>query len=216
MGKIRNPQYRIVVADSRTKRDGRAIEYIGLYHPKEDPSRIEVNSERAQYWLSVGAQPSEPVLRILEKTGDWQKYKGLPAPPPLLVAAARTDRRARYEAESQAAAGITPPETKPAKRAAKKAAPASAGAAPAAAASAAAASAGPAAPASATPVEAVAAPVEAPPAPVEAAPAAPTPAPAAVSPAPAEPAPVADVPAPAAEAPAQTEESTGADAGTQA
>ena len=63
MGKIRNPQYRIVVADSRTKRDGKAIEYIGFYHPKEEPSRIEVNSERAQYWLSVGAQPSEPVHR---------------------------------------------------------------------------------------------------------------------------------------------------------
>lgn len=123
MGKIRNPQYRIVVADSRTKRDGRAIEYIGIYHPKEDPSLIEVNSDRAQYWLSVGAQPSEPVLRILEKTGDWQKFKGLPAPPPLLVAPERADRKARYEAESQAAAGLTPPaETKPAKKAAKKAA----------------------------------------------------------------------------------------------
>ena len=127
MGKIRNPQYRIVVADSRTKRDGRAIEYIGLYHPKEEPSRIEVNSERAQYWLSVGAQPSEPVQRILEKTGDWQKFKGLPAPEPLKVAPARTDRRARYEAEAQAAAGVmAPAETKPAKKAAKKAAAAEA------------------------------------------------------------------------------------------
>ncbi len=106
MGKIRNPQYRIVVADSRTKRDGRAIEYIGVYHPKEEPSLIEVNSERAQYWLSVGAQPSEPVQRILEKTGDWQKFKGLPAPEPLKVAPAREDRRARYEAEAQAAAGV--------------------------------------------------------------------------------------------------------------
>ncbi len=129
MGKIRNPQYRIVVADSRTKRDGRAIEYIGVYHPKEEPSRIEVNSERAQYWLSVGAQPSEPVQRILEKTGDWQKYKGLPAPEPLKVAPARADRRARYEAESQAAAGIAPAETKPARKAAKKAEPAAAPAA---------------------------------------------------------------------------------------
>src|SRR5262249_32327249 len=73
MGKIRNPQYRIVVADSRTKRDGRAIEFIGLYHPKEEPSRIEVDSERAQYWLSVGAQPSEAVQAILSKTGDWQR-----------------------------------------------------------------------------------------------------------------------------------------------
>jgi small subunit ribosomal protein S16 len=124
MGKIRNPQYRIVVADSRTKRDGRAIEYIGVYHPKEEPSRIEVNSERAQYWLSVGAQPSEPVQRILEKTGDWQKYKGLPAPEPLKVAPVRADRRARYEAESQAAAGLAPAEAKSAKKAAKKAEPA--------------------------------------------------------------------------------------------
>jgi small subunit ribosomal protein S16 len=126
MGKIRNPQYRIVVADSRTKRDGRAIEYIGLYHPKEEPSLIEVNSERAQYWLSVGAQPSEPVQRILEKTGDWQKFKGLPAPEPLKVAPERADRRARYEAESQAAAGLAAPEAKPAKKAAKKAEPAKA------------------------------------------------------------------------------------------
>ena len=106
MGKIRNPQYRIVVADARTKRDGRAIEYVGLYHPKEDPSRIEVNSERVQYWLSVGAQPSEPVQRILEKTGDWQKFKGLPAPEPLKVAAPRADRTAAYEAEAKAAAGL--------------------------------------------------------------------------------------------------------------
>jgi small subunit ribosomal protein S16 len=122
MGKIRNPQYRIVVADSRTKRDGRAIEYIGLYHPKEEPSLIEVNSDRAQYWLSVGAQPSEPVQRILEKTGDWQKFKGLPAPEPLKVAAERVDRKARYEAESQAAAGLAAPAepAKAAKKAAKK------------------------------------------------------------------------------------------------
>jgi small subunit ribosomal protein S16 len=124
MGKIRNPQYRIVVADSRTKRDGRAIEYIGVYHPKEEPSLIEVDSDRAQYWLSVGAQPSEPVQRILEKTGDWQKFKGLPAPEPLKVAAPRADRTARYEAESQAAAGLAPAEpVKAAKKAAKKVTP---------------------------------------------------------------------------------------------
>jgi small subunit ribosomal protein S16 len=107
MGKIRNPQYRIVIADARTKRDGRAIEEIGLYHPKEDPSRIEVNSERVQHWLSVGAQPSEPVRAILSKTGDWQKFKGLPAPTePLKVKAAAVDRTAAYEAEARAAAGI--------------------------------------------------------------------------------------------------------------
>jgi small subunit ribosomal protein S16 len=78
LGKIRNPQYRIAVADARTRRDGRAIEIIGRYHPKEEPSLIEVDSERAQYWLSVGAQPTEPVLKLLKITGDWQKYKGLP------------------------------------------------------------------------------------------------------------------------------------------
>ncbi|MCW1250439.1 30S ribosomal protein S16 [Acaricomes phytoseiuli] len=77
-GKIRAPYYRIVVADSRTKRDGRAIEEIGKYHPTENPSFIEVNSDRAQYWLSVGAQPTEQVMQILNITGDWQKFKGLP------------------------------------------------------------------------------------------------------------------------------------------
>jgi small subunit ribosomal protein S16 len=125
MGKIRNPQYRIVVADSRTKRDGRAIEYVGLYHPKEEPSRIEVNSERVQHWLTVGAQPSEPVIAILSKTGDWQKFKGLPAPTePLKVAPARADRTAAYEVEAKAAAGLADeakPKREPAKKAAKAA-----------------------------------------------------------------------------------------------
>jgi len=78
LGRTRVPTYRIVVADARTKRDGRAIEEIGKYHPKEEPSLIEVNSERAQHWLSVGAQPTEPVLTILKITGDWQKFKGEP------------------------------------------------------------------------------------------------------------------------------------------
>ncbi|MFB9234300.1 30S ribosomal protein S16 [Plantactinospora siamensis] len=128
MGKIRNPQYRIVVADSRTKRDGRAIEFVGVYQPKLEPSLIEVKSDRVQYWLSVGAQPSEAVQRILEKTGDWQKYKGLPAPPPLLVAPERADRKAAYEAEAKAAAGVAETPAKPAKKATKaaKAAPAEA------------------------------------------------------------------------------------------
>ena len=76
MGKIRAPHYRVVVADSRTKRDGRAIEEIGKYHPTENPSFIEINSERAQYWLSVGAQPTEQVLVLLKLTGDWGKFKG--------------------------------------------------------------------------------------------------------------------------------------------
>ncbi|MCR2785414.1 MULTISPECIES: 30S ribosomal protein S16 [unclassified Microbacterium] len=76
LGKIRAPYYRIVVADSRTKRDGRVIEEIGKYHPTEEPSFIEVNSERAQYWLSVGAQPTEQVAALLKLTGDWGKHKG--------------------------------------------------------------------------------------------------------------------------------------------
>ena len=76
MGKIRAPYYRIVVADSRTKRDGRVIEEIGKYHPTEEPSFIEVDSERAQYWLSVGVQPTEQVAAILKLTGDWGKFKG--------------------------------------------------------------------------------------------------------------------------------------------
>ena len=76
LGKIRAPYYRIVVADSRTKRDGRVIEEIGKYHPTEQPSLIEVDSERAQYWLGVGAQPTEQVLALLKLTGDWGRYKG--------------------------------------------------------------------------------------------------------------------------------------------
>jgi len=122
MGKIRNPQYRIVVANSRTKRDGKAIEFIGIYHPKEEPSLIEVKSDRVQYWLSVGAQPSEPVIAILSKTGDWQKFKGLPAPTePLKVAAPKVDRKALYEAEAQAAAGVEAPKKAEPKKAEKKA-----------------------------------------------------------------------------------------------
>ncbi len=78
LGKIRVPQYRIVVVDSRKKRDGRVIEEIGKYHPKEDPSYIDVVSDRAQYWLGVGAQPSDAVQQILKITGDWQTFKGLP------------------------------------------------------------------------------------------------------------------------------------------
>ena len=78
LGKIRAPHYRIVIADARTRRNGRAIETIGKYHPKEEPSLIEVDSERAQYWLSVGAQATEPVESLLKITGDWQKFKGLP------------------------------------------------------------------------------------------------------------------------------------------
>jgi small subunit ribosomal protein S16 len=78
MGKIRTPYYRVVVVDSRKKRDGKVIEQIGKYHPKEEPSFIEVTSDRALYWLGVGAQPSEAVEALLKVTGDWQKFKGLP------------------------------------------------------------------------------------------------------------------------------------------
>lgn len=76
LGSIRNPHYRIVVMDSRTKRNGRAIEEVGKYHPKNDPSFIEVESERVQHWLTVGAQPTEAVVAILKRSGDWQKFTG--------------------------------------------------------------------------------------------------------------------------------------------
>jgi len=99
MGKIREPYYRIVVADARTKRDGRAIEEIGKYHPKADPSLIEVNSDRAQHWLSVGAQPTDPVRKLLEITGDWQRYKGLPgAEGTLKSPAPRSDKKEAFAA----------------------------------------------------------------------------------------------------------------------
>ncbi|GGW87718.1 30S ribosomal protein S16 [Streptomyces noursei] len=101
LGKIRSPHYRIVVADSRTRRDGRAIEEIGLYHPVQNPSRIEVDAERVAYWLGVGAQPTEPVLAILKVTGDWQKFKGLPAPAPMKVAEPKADKRALFEAAAK-------------------------------------------------------------------------------------------------------------------
>src|SRR6202162_350401 len=98
LGKIREPFYRIVVADARTKRDGRAIEEIGKYHPKLEPSLIEIDSERAQYWLSVGAQPTEQVRHLLTITGDWQKFKGLPgAEGTLRTSEAKADKKDRYE-----------------------------------------------------------------------------------------------------------------------
>ena len=78
IGKIRTPHYRVVIADARTRRSGRVIENIGTYEPKAEPSVINIDSERAQHWLSVGAQPTEPVLALLKVTGDWQKFKGLP------------------------------------------------------------------------------------------------------------------------------------------
>lgn len=125
LGKIRNPQYRVAVADARTRRDGRSIEVIGRYHPKEEPSLIEINSERAQYWLSVGAQPTEPVLKLLKITGDWQKFKGLPgAEGTLQVAAAKPSKLELFNAAlAEAEGGPTAEATKPKKKApAKKAA----------------------------------------------------------------------------------------------
>jgi small subunit ribosomal protein S16 len=98
LGKIREPYYRVVVADARTKRDGRAIEEIGKYHPKLEPSLIEIDSERAQYWLSVGAQPTDPVKHLLTITGDWQKFKGLPGTEGTLrTADTKADKKDRYE-----------------------------------------------------------------------------------------------------------------------
>jgi small subunit ribosomal protein S16 len=98
-GKVHLPQYRIVIADSRSARNGRSIEEIGFYYPKEEPSRIEVKSDRIQYWLGVGAQPTEPVVAILKITGDWQKFNGLPgAEGTLRVAPPKPDKRAAYAA----------------------------------------------------------------------------------------------------------------------
>jgi small subunit ribosomal protein S16 len=106
MGKIHAPFYRIIVADARTKRDGRAIEEIGKYHPMNEPSFIEVDSERAQHWLSVGAQPTDPVRKILEVTGDWQKFKGLPgAEGTLKTAAPKADKKDAYAAAVAEALG---------------------------------------------------------------------------------------------------------------
>ena len=98
LGKIRSPHYRIVVADSRTKRDGRAIEEIGKYHPKNEPSFIEVNSERAQYWLSVGAQPTEAVVALLKRSGDWQKFSGDKSPSGIDPQPAKRDKDEAFNA----------------------------------------------------------------------------------------------------------------------
>ena len=132
LGKIREPFYRIVVADARTKRDGRAIEEIGKYHPKLEPSLIQIDSDRAQYWLSVGAQPTESVQRLLTITGDWQKFKGLPGTEGTLrTAEPKADKKERYEelvkesfAAKEAKAAAKPARSSAPKRDAKKAEPA--------------------------------------------------------------------------------------------
>jgi small subunit ribosomal protein S16 len=104
MGKIHAPFYRVVVMNARTKRDGRAIEEIGKYHPTHDPSIIEINSERVQYWLGVGAQPTEQVAALLKITGDWQTFKGLPGTEGTLrLAEPKADKTALYEAATQQA-----------------------------------------------------------------------------------------------------------------
>ena len=114
IGKIHAPQYRIVVADSRTARNGRAIEEIGIYQPMDDPSVIKVNSDRVQYWLGVGAQPTDAVAAILKVTGDWQKFKGLPgAEGTLKIAEPKASKVLAYEVAVKEAA--TEPKT-PAKK----------------------------------------------------------------------------------------------------
>ena len=144
-GKIHSPYYRIVVADSRTKRDGRAIEEIGKYHPTEEPSLMEIDSERAQYWLGVGAQPSPQVLVILKVTGDWQKFKGLPGTEGTLrVKGVAADTTTAIAAAADAAEKAKS-KASDAKAAAAKAAEADAAAAKAAEAAAAPAEAAPAA-----------------------------------------------------------------------
>jgi small subunit ribosomal protein S16 len=131
LGKMRAPHYRVVVSDSRTKRDGRSIETIGKYHPKEDPSYIEIDNDRALHWLRVGAQPTEAVEALLKVTGTWQEFKGLPAPEPMKVKAAKADKKTVFEAAAKAAMSDEPAE-RPAKKPAKKAEAAEAPAAPAA------------------------------------------------------------------------------------
>ena len=98
LGKIRSPHYRIVVMDSRTKRDGRAIEEIGLYHPKNNPSVIQVDSERAQYWLGVGAQPTEAVVALFKRSGDWQKFTGDKTPSGIDPQPEKKDKLALFNA----------------------------------------------------------------------------------------------------------------------
>ncbi|WP_018682042.1 30S ribosomal protein S16 [Actinokineospora enzanensis] len=122
LGKIRAPYYRIIVADARTRRDGKAIETIGRYSPKQEPSLIEVDSERAQYWLGVGALPTEAVEHLLKVTGDWQKFKGLPGTEGTLrVAEAKPSKQELFEAALKAAGeepttDATTPRKKPARK----------------------------------------------------------------------------------------------------
>jgi small subunit ribosomal protein S16 len=122
LGKIRQPYYRIVVADARTRRNGKAIETIGKYHPKEEPSLIEVDSERVQYWLGVGAQPTEPVQHILQVTGDWQRFTGQPgAEGTLRRAELKPDKAELFNrALAEAGEGPTTEATTPRKKSPRK------------------------------------------------------------------------------------------------
>ena len=121
MGKIRTPYYRVVVVDSRKKRDGRVIEQIGKYHPKEEPSLIEVTSDRAQYWLGVGAQPTEAVEALLKVTGDWQRYKGQPGVEGTLrTADAKRDKAEIFNEALKEAGGSTQGDATTSRRPARK------------------------------------------------------------------------------------------------
>lgn len=123
LGKIHAPQYRIVIADSRTARNGRSIEEIGIYQPMDNPSVIRVDSERVQYWLGVGAQPTEAVAAILRVTGDWQKFKGLPgAEGTLQVAEPKASKSIAFAAAAQEAAAEPKTPTKKAKAVVEEAA----------------------------------------------------------------------------------------------
>jgi small subunit ribosomal protein S16 len=121
IGKKRAPHYRIVVMDARAKRDGRAIEEIGKYNPKAEPSFIHVESDRAQYWLGVGAQPTEAVQAIFRASGDWQKFKGLEAPAPLRVKEPKRDKLEIFNEALAEAHGTLKTEAVTKKAAAKKA-----------------------------------------------------------------------------------------------
>ena len=120
IGKKRAPHYRIVVMDARTKRDGRAIEEIGKYNPKTEPSFIHVESDRAQYWLGVGAQPTEAVEAIFKASGDWQKFKGEDAPAPLRVKEPKRDKQEIFNEALAEAHGTLKTEAVTAKKTAAK------------------------------------------------------------------------------------------------